>query len=262
MKKLLIIILLVLAVVSGCSENKKVNDEFQSLNTGGLTDKQNNLSTQEEVVKDTNQPTPSETEVTYLSETKDILDVTTSVLFRVSESKDDKGYQPPFTEASVIFSLDKKPKTGDIVTIVPIIAGLPAINVPVTKVEELSEDINENSKITWYNTYIDHIKESNYLNYKPEEGIREEAPFSLLCIYPAMKYANAVDIKEVNISDLSQTISGVSLKSNDLRYAIDTNGDNKPDLAIAQVRDGDYTLSYYFIKIKDKWALFKQDNPM
>lgn len=261
MKRLLAIILLVLAVAVGCADNKKGNDEIQ-FNSETVADKQNSLTTQKEVTEETNQNTPKDTEGKYIVETKDILDVTASVLFRISETKDEKGYQPPFTEASVIFSLDKKPKTGDFVTIVPVIAGLPTINVPINKIEELSEDIDENSKITWYNTYIDHVKESKYLSYKPEAGTREETPFSLLCIYPAIKYASAVDIKEVNINDLSKTISGVSLKTNDLRYAIDTNADNKPDLAMAQVRDGDYTISYYFIKIKDKWNLFKQNNPM
>lgn len=258
MKKALMLIIIVL-VFSGCSSTTDVN-----VTASGETN--TNSINERAVSTEVSGPTGTEKSNTDKVDEKvlnsaagnhELIDITISSILRISDKKDKNGnFLPTYTEASVICSLDKKPEKESLITLLPIGVDINSFNVPISRIEENSEEINENSKITWFNVYIDGIKHDNVLKLQPSQEDRlNEIPFDVCCIYPAMENVRVMDINKTDIGNFpKQDIKNILC-------IIDTNSDDNPDIIIVEEKT-DYTIKKYYTKVNKSWKLFKQENPM
>ncbi len=235
MKKVVLLLLMSILVISGCGDKK---------DNGTVTQYQSKVEEKTDTYK--------------AKGTNDIIDISHTSIYRISDKKDKDGRdEPPYIEAGVMFTMDKKPEAGALVTIVPIAVNIPAFSAPIQKIEEGSEEVSENSTLTWFNIEVGNIDNKEILSCSPLAGRAGEYPFDVSCIYPALEYARNLDIKNIKTGELLP----YEAKGN-IICAIDVNMDNSPDLLITEEKDSDYTISCYYIKRNGEWKVFKEKNPM
>lgn len=138
-------------------------------------------------------------------------------LSRASDQYDDRGrMHPPWTQSVFSFSPLHKPiESGDSVTVVPLLEGLPASIAPVHGARETSFC----SKTRWE---IDRVKvnEEDYNRYKPSSA----SGFETAVIHPPVSNFN------VYKESYSAIPNGFSRKTTQI--LIDVSGDENPDLAL------------------------------
>ncbi len=261
MKKVLLILIMSILVISSCGDKReRFEDRIgQTIgNTSGNSD-----SSKSSTNKDNSTVTQYQSKIEEKTDThkakgaNDIIDFTHTSIYRISDKKDKDGrYESPYIEAGVMFTMDKEPEAGALVTIVPIAVNIPEFSVPIQKIEEGSEEVSDNSTVNWFNIEVGDIVNKEILSCSPIPGRGGESPFDVCCIYPAIEYAKNLDIGNINTGELPN-----EAKKN-IKCAIDVNKDNSPDLLITEEKDSGYTISRYYIKQNGEWKVFKQDNPM
>ncbi|MDF2891268.1 MAG: hypothetical protein K0R80_1635 [Clostridia bacterium] len=84
---------------------------------------------------------------------------------------------------------------------------------------------------------------------------RDDAPFDVACIYPAVETAAVLDLKTVDMNTLPEK----DIKN--MKCLIDIDNDAVPDIAIVQIED-DYIVSRYYLKENGTWKLLKEILPL
>ena len=181
-----------------------------------------------------------------------VIDVSDSGLYRESLKMDENEfYIRPYTKAGVIFTLNVKPKDDAQVTILPIKVDIASFNEKIQKIEEVNAEVN-NIK---YNIFIENILNKDVLESMPLADRRDDAPFDVVCIYPAVERAVVIDLKNVDIDTLPEK----DIKN--IKCLIDIDNDSIADIAIVEVAN-DYIVSRYYLKENGTWKLLKEILPL
>jgi hypothetical protein len=181
-----------------------------------------------------------------------VIDVADSGLFRESGAMDENSfYTRPYNKAGVIFTLNVKPKDDALITIVPIGVDLSSFNERIQRVEEIDVEADDKK----YNIFIGDIVKKDILESMPLADRRDDAPFDVACIYPAVETAAVLDLKTVDMNTLPEK----DIKS--IKCLIDIDNDAVPDIAIVQIED-DYIVSRYYLKKNGTWKLLKEILPL
>jgi hypothetical protein len=181
-----------------------------------------------------------------------VIDVADSGLFRESGAMDENDfYTRPYNKAGVIFTLNVKPKDDALITIVPIGVDLSSFNEKIQRVEELNVEADDKK----YNIFIADIVKKDILESMPLADRRDDAPFDVACIYPAVETAAVLDLKTVDMNTLPEK----DIKN--MKCLIDIDNDAVPDIAIVQIED-DYIVSRYYLKENGTWKLLKEILPL
>jgi hypothetical protein len=181
-----------------------------------------------------------------------VIDVSYSGLYRESENMDENEfYKRPFTKAGAIFTLNVKPTDDAQVTILPAGVDIDSFNVKINRVEEINAEVNDKK----YNIFVEDIVNKDVLEHVPIADRRDDAPFDVCCIYPAVERAKILDIKTVDINTLPEK------EIKNIKYLIDINGDINPDIIIVELVN-DYNTTRYYLKENGSWKLLKEVLPL
>lgn len=222
MKKVYIFCLSIILLVSGCSS-------YNSTNSPNIDAK---ISTE----------TPSQK--------YNIEMIANSSFFRESDVKDENGfYVPPYKSGSVIFSFEEKIDQGEFVTLVPICSNSESFNKQISSVKEYSQSFNDSDVLTWFNATVDGIDNNNVLTAQPNEGRRDDTPFDIVALYPAVNDAKLLSKDNLNIEVLNE-------KKDNLLAVIDINSDNQADVLIYEEKS-DYTITRYYVRVNDRFVLLR-----
>lgn len=227
MKKVYIFCLSVVLLVSGCAKYNSSNSPNNDVQ----------ISTETPIQKD------------------NVEMITNSSFFRESDVKDENGFfVRPYKSGSIIFSFEEKIDQGEYVTLVPICSNSESFNMEISSVKECSESVNDNEVITWFNATVEEINNKNLLSAQPNVGRRDDTPFDIVVLYPAVNDAKLLNKDNLNIEVLNE-------KNDNLLAVIDINSDNQADVLIFEERS-DYTITRYYIKVNDSFVLLREVTPL
>jgi hypothetical protein len=243
MKRIIFIILISVTMLTGCVLDKQYNKINDTANNTKITEASNTIS--------------ATNHINQKAENVNIIDVSDSGLYRESNSNDKDGFCiRPYLNAGAIFTFAVKPNENSQVTILSIGVKLSSFNTSINEIEEVNFDTDENNTNVAYNVYIENITDERYLESKPLLNRRDDTPFDVCCIYPAVKKASIIDLNAVDLIKLPEK------NAKDIKCLVDINEDMDPDVMIVETKIDDYTTSSFYIKKNEKWTLLKEALPM
>jgi len=213
-------------------------------------------------------PSPQPTEIQQTSKIFSLPEVqsfTQVDVWRESGVKDKHGFDlPPYNKVNLnIFDFDNKPTVGEKVTVVPLEVNVAPIELKITKATE-SEGCDKNSPHYW-EIELEPITRREFFEVSAIPNRREDAPFDVCIIYPAVEFARQIKKEELTKEVIPD---GITIRT--VTAAIDLTNDLKPDILIAQYccqdstkprEECDLTCGKSFKKVNDKWRLVEESRP-
>lgn len=186
-------------------------------------------------------------------------------VLRTSDKKDQHGsYLPPWKEVKVgdIFFKDKPP-IGSKVTIIPLVEGIAPFDLKIRSAKKEKFGCDEREPYAWA-IELELISHREFFEIAPLPNRREEVPFDVCVIYPAVAVARQLKKEQLRSSMLPKRIS-----INIVTAAIDLTNDDKPDVLIAEYccnessKSGecDYMCGKTFKKVRSIWKLIDEYAP-
>jgi hypothetical protein len=189
------------------------------------------------------------------------------VVWRTSEKKDAHGmHLPPWKEVKVanVFGFKRRPVLGSKVTVIPLGAGVPPLDLRIVKAVE-KEDACDESLPNWWEVELEPIKLREFFDAEPLARRAAEFPFDVAVLYPAVKGARQIDKSRLVKSELPK---GVALDT--VTAALDLTDDGKPDVLFVEyccgdekrpADDCDYTCGKTYMKSGNSWKLVDTSAP-
>jgi len=183
------------------------------------------------------------------------------VVWRTSETKDSRGmYLPPWKEIKVtnIFRFKRKPVVGSKVTVIPLAAGIPPLDLRIIKTEKKVDACDERLPASW-EVELEPIKLQKFFDVEPAANRAAEFPFDVAILYPAVKVA-----RQINEGQLVKGTFPKGISIDTVKVALDLTDDGKPDVIIVEYCCGgtkkpadtcDYTCGKTFKKLRNVWKL-------
>jgi len=186
-------------------------------------------------------------------------------IWRTSDRKDQHGsYLPPWKEVKVanIF-FKEKPTAGSKVTIIPLGVGIAPFDLKIAKAEKKEFGCDEREPYAWA-VELELITHQEFFEIAPLPNRREEVPFDVCVIYPAVAVARQLKKGQLRSGMLPK---GISI--NTVTAAIDLTNDHKPDVLIAEYccndssksDECDYMCGKTFKKVRSIWKLIDEYAP-
>jgi hypothetical protein len=189
------------------------------------------------------------------------------VVWRISDNKDAKGsFLPPWKEIKItnVFAFKKKPVVGEKVTVIPLDVDIAPLELRIVKAEKKENACNERLP-AWWEIELEPIKQREFFEIAARPNRRQDYPFDVCLIYPAVKFAHQVRRDRLTKSMLPR---GVSV--NTVEGAIDLTNDGIPDVLMVKnccddpkkaVDECDYACGKTFKKIRNAWKLIDTSRP-
>lgn len=149
---------------------------------------------------------------------------------RTSKTEDAHGrFKPPWSKVEVanIFSFRKRPKVGDKVTVVPLVAGMKPLTLTVTKTRKRGT-CGEGAPF-WYEVDLSLVMDPAYFSARPSGDRHGEYPFDVAVLHPAVPGASYVPPRGLDRASLPRSVAPGTV-----RGAIDLGGDARPDAIYSQ----------------------------
>jgi hypothetical protein len=186
-------------------------------------------------------------------------------VWRTSDRKDQHGsYLPPWKEVKVVnIFFKEKPAAGSKVTIIPLGVGIAPFDLKIVKAEKQEFGCNEREPNAWA-VELESITHQNFFEIAPLPNRREEVPFDVCVIYPAVAVARQLKKRQLRSGMLPK---GISI--NTVTAAIDVTNDHKPDVLItdfccndsSKSEGCDYMCGRTFKKVRSIWKLIDEYAP-
>jgi hypothetical protein len=189
--------------------------------------------------------------------------ITQGTVLRDSDQQDpETGGTPPWKTISVVdLFFDREPKVGETVTVIPLEVSIAPLQLKIVEVEKIEV---EELPTTWQVT-LANIDSPKIMQIKAPAQRRQDQPFAVCVIYPAVNGAQALKMQTLPANTLPDK---VTLKT--VTAVIDLNNDQKPDIVMTDYccddetkpgTDCDYSCSKTFLKEKEQWKLVSKSNP-
>jgi hypothetical protein len=174
---------------------------------------------------------------------------------------------PPWREIEItnVFAFKKKPIIGDKVTIVPLDVDIAPLELRIVKAEK-KEDGCDESLPGWWEVELQKISEKTFFEIASRSNRREEFPFDVCVIYPAVRFA-----RQIKRENLTKGMLPKGVARNTAIAAIDLTNDGIPDVLIVEYCCGhprksageecDYTCGKTFKRIRNIWRLIDTSAP-
>ena len=213
-------------------------------------------------------PSPEPTEIQQTSKIYSLPKVesfTQVDVWRESGVKDKHGFDlPPYNKVNLnLVDFDRKPIICRKVTAVPLEVNIAPIELKILKATD-REGCDKSSPHFW-DIELETITQQDFFKVSAIPDRREDAPFDVCIIYPAVEFARQIRQEQLTKEMIPD---GVTIRT--ITAAIDLTNDLKPDILIAQYccndstkprRECDLTCGKYFKKVNDKWKLVKESQP-
>ncbi len=186
-------------------------------------------------------------------------------VLRTSDQKDQHGsYLPPWKEVKVGYIVFKdKPAIGSKATIIPLVEGIAPFDLKIGSAKKAKFSCDERAPFAWA-VEFELVPHREFFEIAPLLNRREEVPFDVCVIYPAVGVARQLKKEQLRSSMLPK---GISI--NTVTAAIDLTNDDKPDVLIAEYccnessKSGecDYMCGKTFKKVRSIWKLIDEYSP-
>jgi len=189
------------------------------------------------------------------------------VVWRVSDNKDLHGNAvPPWKEVQVrnVFGFKRAPNIGEKVTIIPLDAHAGVIHLSIRKTQKRTQ-CDDSDGETWWELDLEPVSQKEYFEISSMPNRRDEVPFDVAIIYPAVKRA-----RQLRRNELKQTMLPLRIALNTVKGAIDLTNDGIPDVMLVEYCCGqpkkpathcDLTCGKTFRKVRDTWKLIDTSGP-
>lgn len=184
---------------------------------------------------------------------------------RISDRKDRHGsHLSPWREVGVSSFFTKvKPAVGSQVTVIPLGVSLASFDLTIVKAERQPSGCDGSETNAW-EVELEPVTDKRFFEIPPLPNRRDEVPFDVCVIYPAVATTRQLQKGQLTHSVLPR---GVSI--NTVKAAIDVTNDRRPDVIIAEFccndpskSEGcDYTCGKTFKKTQGKWKLVDEYAP-
>ncbi len=184
-------------------------------------------------------------------------------VFRVSENKDQHGsYLPPWTEVEISTYFKTKPALSSKVTVVPLDVDIDSFDWQIAKSERQEFGCDEAKPYAWEAKL--EITRKEFFDFVAPPTRRQEVPFDVVVLYPAVEFARQLKKKQLTKQMLPR---GTSI--NAVKAAIDVTNDQKPDILLLEYccdnatksTECDYTCGKTFKQVNGKWKLVDEYSP-
>ena len=183
---------------------------------------------------------------------------------RRSDKKDSSGmFMPPYKTGEIVnIFFNVKPKLKENLTVIPLQADLPSLDLKIMKSEKSDFlDCNVSPAAYAQEVELEPVTARRWLEIAPIRNRSSEYPFDVFLIYPSVSFA-----KKINPNRLKKSMfpRGVYLKT--ITGAIDLTNDGKPDLLETKfcrnneklsAENCDYTAGQLFKKVGGVWKSVK-----
>ncbi len=214
-------------------------------------------------------PSPKPTEIQQTSKIFSLPEVQSVIqidVWRESNVKDKHGFDlPPYNKVNLNHvGFDQKPSIGGKVTVVPLEVNVAPMELKILKATEGDESCVKSSKLYW-EIELEPITQQEFFTVSAIPNRREDAPFDVCIIYPAVEFARQIKKEQLTKEMIPD---GITIRT--VTAAIDLTNDLKPDILIAKFCCGDstkpreecdLTCGKYFKKVNDKWKLVETSTP-
>lgn len=189
------------------------------------------------------------------------------VVWRISDNRRGHGdYFPPWKEVHVtnIFGFKKRPGVGERVTVVPLDVDISPIDLRIIETKR-GATCGELDSTVWWEVELEPVRQKDFFEISSMPKRREEFPFDVGVVYPAVKSAYQIKRNRLTKEMLPK---GVAI--NTVKGAIDLTNDGIPDVLLVQYCCGspkkaaeecDYTCGKTFKKVRGTWKLVDTSAP-
>jgi hypothetical protein len=189
------------------------------------------------------------------------------VVWRISDNKgghDDS--RSPWKEVQVtnVFGFKKRPTVGERVTVVPLDVNIAPINLRIIGTKR-GATCGELDSSVWWEVELEPVKQKDFFEISSVPKRREEVPFDVGVIYPAVKFA-----RQVKGNKLTKEMLPNGVAINTVKGAIDLTNDGIPDVLLVEYCCGspkkvaeecNYTCGKTFKKVRGTWKLVDTSAP-
>ena len=188
------------------------------------------------------------------------------MVWRISDNKGQNGDSlPPWKEVQItnVFGFKKRPSVGDKVTVIPLNVSIAPIDLRI--IETKKGTCGELDSTVWWEVQLEPIKQKEFFEISSMAKRREEVPFDVAVIYPAVNFA-----RQVKSNKLSKEVLPQGVAINTVKGAVDLTEDGIPDVLLVEYCCGspnkaaeecDYTCGRTFKKVRGKWKLVDTSGP-
>ena len=188
------------------------------------------------------------------------------VVWRVSDNKAGSDFVPPWKEVQItnIFGFKRRPTVGEKVTVVPLDVDIAPIDLRITETKR-GATCGELDSTVWWEVELELVRQSDFFQISSIPKRREEVPFDVAVIYPAVKFA-----RQIKRDKLTKNLLPPMVAINTVKGAIDLTNDRMPDVLLVEYCCGsakkasdqcDYTCGKTFKKVKGTWKLIDTSAP-
>ncbi len=184
-------------------------------------------------------------------------------VLRLSDKEDQYGDNlPPWTEIEVSVYFKTKPALSSKVTVVPLDVDIDSFNWQIAKSEKQEFGCDETKPYAWEVKL--EITQKMFFDFVAPPTRRQEVPFDVVVLYPAVEFARQLKKKQLTKQMLPKETS-----INAVKAAIDVTNDQKPDILLLEfccdnatkVIDFDYFCGKTFKQVNGKWKLVDEHSP-
>jgi hypothetical protein len=173
---------------------------------------------------------------------------------------------PPWKEVQVVnvFGFKKRPATGEEVTIIPLDVNIAPINLRIVETKRGATCGGSDSQV-WWEVELEPVKQKAFFEISSLPERREEYPFDVCVIYPAVRFSRQIKGNRLTKSMLPK---GVAIRT--VKGAIDLTNDGTPDVLIIDYCCGNpnkvaeecsYSCGKTYRKIGNVWKLVDTSAP-
>lgn len=196
----------------------------------------------------------------------DVQNVTQATVFRSSDNKDKDGDDlPPWKKVEIDVRLDQRPKVGEKITIVPLDVDIAPSDLRILKVTQENKSCDEKILVPWWALGLEPITGGPFFEVTAPADRREETPFDVCVIHPAVEFA-----RQLRREQLTKEMLPEGIHPDTVTAAIDLTNDQRPDLLVAAycckdtarpARECDYTCGKEFKRTASGWKLMDEHGP-
>ncbi|HEX8846482.1 MAG TPA: hypothetical protein VF791_17675 [Pyrinomonadaceae bacterium] len=195
----------------------------------------------------------------------EVKNVTQEMVWRESDNKGDDGDLPPWKKINIDARLNEKPEVGEKVTVVPLDVEISPFDLKILKLTEENKSCDQKKHVPWWLVELEEITRKEFFEIKAIAGRREEYPFDVCVIHPAVEFA-----RQLKKEQLTKKMIPAGISINTVTAAIDLTNDQEPDVLVVlyccrdttkEARDCDYTCGKIFKKTRNGWKLIEEHQP-
>ena len=196
----------------------------------------------------------------------DVRNVTQETVWRSSDNKGKDGEElPPWKEVKIDVRLNEKPQAGEKITVVPLDVDIAPADFKILKLTQENKSCDEKRPVPVWLLGLEPITAGPFFEAKAPAGRREETPFDVCVIHPAVEFS-----RQLRRGQFTGEMLPEGIHPDTVTAAIDLTNDGRPDVLVASycckdtakpAGECDYTCGKEFKRTASGWKLMDEHGP-